>query len=326
MTPDFKVIAAGINITPQIKDRLLSLTVSDEAGFKSDQVEITLDDRDNAIELPLPGAPLAVFMGYKETFLVPMGIYTADEVVANGPPDTVTIRGKAANLGGSIKEQKTRNWDEKTLQEIVNTIAGEHKLEPKVTEAYADFFYEHLDQTDESDLNFLMRIAKEHDALATVKGQCLIVIGKGEGKTASGLPMLPLPITKSGKLSWSMTLATRGDFKSVEANWHNEETGQKEKVTEGEGSPIKKLRHTYATKEEAQRATKAKLDEIKRGNDTLSMTMPGNPLIAAEGQILALGFRIGVAGLWSITSAKHQITGSGFTTSIETEKPKSEVS
>ncbi len=79
MTPDFKVIAAGINITPQIRDRLLSLTVNDEAGLRSDQVEITLDDRDNAIELPSPGAPLAVFMGYKETFLVPMGVYTVDD-------------------------------------------------------------------------------------------------------------------------------------------------------------------------------------------------------------------------------------------------------
>jgi len=123
-----------------------------------------------------------------------------------------------------------------------------------------------------------------------------------------------------------MTLATRGDFKSVEANWHDEATGQKEKVREGEGSPIKKLRHTYTTEKEARTAAKAELDKIKRGNDTLNMTMPGNPMIAAEGQILALGFRIGVAGLWSIKSARHQITGSGFTTSIETEKPKSEAS
>ena len=36
--------------------------------------------------------------------------------------------------------------------------------------------------------------------------------------------------------------------------------------------------------------------------------------------------RAGVVGLWSITSAKHQIADGGFTTSIETEKPKSEVS
>ena len=52
MTPDFEVWAAGVNITSQVKDRLISLTVTDEAGFKSDAVEIALDDRDNAIELP----------------------------------------------------------------------------------------------------------------------------------------------------------------------------------------------------------------------------------------------------------------------------------
>ena len=227
MTPDFKVIAAGINITSQIEDRLLSLVVKDEAGFKSDTVEITLDDRDNAIELPLPGAPLIVFMGYKETFLAPMGVFTADEVVAKGPPDRVTIRGKAVNLGGSIKEQKTRNWDDKTIEDIVGTIAGEHGLEPKVAEELKPFLYEHLDQTDESDINFLTRIAKDHDAIATVKGEALLFIGKGEGKTASGILMIPRPITKSGELRWSMTLASRGNFKSVEAHWHDEESGRK---------------------------------------------------------------------------------------------------
>lgn len=324
MTPDFKIIAAGIDITALIKDRLLRLSISDEVGFKSDQVEITLDDRDNVIELPVEGALLIVFIGYKETFLMPMGIYTVDEVCAKGPPDTIIIRGKAANLGGSIKEQKTRNWDDMTIGDIVATIAGEHELEPKVSDAYRDIRYESLAQTDESDLNLLIRIGKDHDAIATVKGQSLLFIGKGEGKTASGLVMPPLPITKTGQISWSMTQASREAFKSVEANWHNEETGQKEKVTEGEGSPVKKLRHSFPTEEEARRTCKAKLDEIKRCNDTLSITMPGNPAIAAEGQILAIGFRPGVSGLWSITRARHNLNRGGFTTSIETEKPKEE--
>lgn len=322
MTPDYKVIAAGINITSQIKDRLLSLVVSDQAGIQSDTVEITLDDRDNAIELPLPGAPLIVFMGYKETFLMPMGVFTADEVLAKGPPDTITIRGKAVNLGGSIKEQKTRNWDEKTIEDIVGTIAGEHSLEPKVAEAFKSFKYDHLDQTDESDINFLTRIGKDHDAIATVKGEALLFIGKGEGKTASGIPMIPRPIRKSGKLKWSMTLASRGNFKSVEAHWHNQENGKKETVTAGDGSPVKRLRHTHSNKAEAESAAKAKLEEFKRGDDTLSITMPGDPTVAAEGQIIALGFRIGVSGLWSVTSARHEIGGGGFATSIKTEKPK----
>ena len=57
MTPDFKIMAAGANITPQIKDRLISLRISDEAGTKSDMLEVTLDDRDGRVEIPLPGAP-----------------------------------------------------------------------------------------------------------------------------------------------------------------------------------------------------------------------------------------------------------------------------
>ncbi len=322
MTPDFQVFAAGINITSQIKDRLLSLVVNDEAGFKSDTVEITLDDRDNAIELPLPGAPLVVLMGYKETFLAPMGVFTADEVVAKGPPDTITIRGKAVNLGGSIKEQKTRNWDNTSLMGLVTKIASEHGLEAKVGETLGSFIYEHLDQTDESDINFLTRIAKDHDAIATVKGETLLFIAKGEGKTASGIPMIPRPITKTGKMRWSMTLASRGNFSAVEAHWHNEATGQKEIITAGNGSPTKRLRHIHSTKEEAEKAAKAKLDEYKRGNDTLNITMPGDATLAAEGQIIAIGFRIGVAGLWSVTSARHSINNGGFTTQIKSEKPK----
>ncbi|MCL6284706.1 contractile injection system protein, VgrG/Pvc8 family [Ruegeria sp. 2012CJ41-6] len=324
MTPAFKVIAAGVNITDQISERLLSLVVTDEAGFKSDRVEITLDDRDNAVELPLPGAPLAVFMGYEETFLAPMGAFTSAEVVAKGPPDRVIIRGKAANLGGSIKAQVTRAWDNSTLSDIAATIAEAHGLKAKVSERFRDIIYGHLDQTDESDINLMTRLAKDHDAIASVKGDTLVFMGKGEGKTAGGVPMPPVPERKTGNIRWSMTLATRGNFRTVEATWHNQQTGTRDKVTAGEGAPVKRLRHAYPDQGEAQRAARAKLDELGRGNDTLSIEMVGDPLIAAEGQILATGFRVGVSGTWSIKSARHRIAGGGFTTSIEAEKPKSE--
>ena len=322
MTPDYTILAAGISITSSVKDRLLSLVITDEAGLKADRVEITLDDRDNLIELPLPGAPIVVAMGYKETFLYPMGVFIADEVRASGPPDQVVIVGKAANLGGDIKEQKSRDWHDVTLQDIVAKIAGEHELTPMVAERFKPFHYEHLDQTDESDLHFLTRLAKDHDAIATVKGQSLLFIGRGEGLSASGLPMLPRPIRKKGNLTWSMTLGTRENFKSVEAVWQNKETGTKDKVTAGEGSPVKRLRHLHSTKAEAEQAAKAALDEATRGNDTLQVAMEGDPTIAAEGQILAIGFRGGVTGLWSVKSARHEISRRGFKTTIQTEKPK----
>jgi hypothetical protein len=42
---------------------------------------------------------------------------------------------------------------------------------PYMAEALKPFNYEHLDQTDESGINFLTRIGKDHDAIATVKGK-----------------------------------------------------------------------------------------------------------------------------------------------------------
>lgn len=324
MKPDFSIVADGQDITGLIKDRLLSLSVTDEAGFKSDAVEITLDDRGGEIELPTPGANLIVSLGYSEQFLVPMGIYTSDEVTMRGLPARMTIRGKSANMGGSIKEQKTRSWDKKKLGEIVQTIAAEHGLEPQVAEAYRDFFYEHLDQTDESDINFLTRLGKEHDAIVSVKGEALLFMGKGEGKTASGAALAQRYIYRDGKTTYSATLANRENFKAVEAFWHDHQAGERKKVTEGEGSPVKRLRHSFPNESEAKRAAKAKLDEMKRGNDTFTVTMPGDPLVMAEGQIVAVGFRSGIDGTWSVKGVKHSLTSAGYRTTIRCEKPKKE--
>lgn len=321
MTPDFKVIAGGVNITPQIKDRLLGLTITDEAGTKADTVEITLDDRDGLIELPVPGARLLVFLGYRETGLVPMGLFTSDEVMVSSPPATLTIRAKAADLGGSIKDQKTRSWDKTTIGEIVGKIAGEHDLTPKVSERFRAVRIEHIDQTDESDIGFLDRLGRDHDALVSVKGGALLFMGKGEGRTVSGQPIPPRPVIESDTTTWTLTLTTREAYKSVSAIWQDTKGAKRQEVTAGSGTPVLKLRHIHKTEDEAKTAANAKLGEIARGNDTFEATFPGDPLIAAEGRILAAGFRAGVNGLWSIQSATHTLDGAGFSTAISAERP-----
>ena len=77
--------------------------------------------------------------------------------------------------------------------------------------------------------------------------------------------MIPRPITKSCELRWPMALASRGNFQAVEAHWHNEETGQNETASAGEGSPVKRLYLIHSTKAEAKNAARAKVDEFKRG-------------------------------------------------------------
>lgn len=319
MTPAYNVIAAGISITSLIRDRLISLTVSDEAGSKSDAVEIVLDNRDGKVERPMRGAPLVVSMGYAETFLMPMGLYTSDEIVLSGWPQTITLRGKAAALGGPIKEPKSRSWDDKTLGDIVRTIAGEQGLTPKIAAPLDKVKYPHLDQTDESDIHFLNRIARDHDAMATVKGGALIVMPKARGLTVSGLAMLPRPIASSAVTTYNMTEPNQVNWKSVSATWHDLKAGKRETITAGSGAPTRKLRHIFPTKDEAETAAKAALTEAQRGDKSLSLTLIGDPTIAAGGRILVTGICLGVDGLWSVKSANHTISSAGFETTIEAE-------
>lgn len=78
-------------------------------------------------------------------------------------------------------------------------------------------------------------------------------------------------------------------------------------------------RHIHKTEDEAKAAATKKLGEIARGSGTFEASFPGDPLIATKGRLLATGFRTGVSGLWSITSAIHDLGNGGFATSISAE-------
>ncbi len=134
--------------------------------------------------------------------------------------------------------------------------------------------------------------------------------------------MSPRPLCKSARTSWSATLATRERFSAVEAFWHDRKAGARKTVTAGEGAPVKRLRHCCKDEAEARRAARARPDECQRGNDTFCVTLPGDPLIAASGQIIAIGFRPGLDGLWSVKTTTHAITGRGYTTKISCEKAR----
>ncbi|MCF6432506.1 contractile injection system protein, VgrG/Pvc8 family [Leisingera sp. MMG026] len=325
MKPAFEVHMDGINITSRIKDRVLSITVNDEAGSKADTVRIELDDRDNSILEPPDGTLILVAMGYEELFPVPMGVFVLDKIEYEIAPDRMIIHGKAAHFGSTLKDQKTRNWDGKTIGEIVAEIAAEHKLEPKVAERLKVIKHEYLAQRSESDINFLSRIGKESDAIVSVKDGGLLFIGKGEGQSASGNALPQTWVFKSQLMPGSRVSKDKANaYKSVKAIWHDKKVGEKKTVTAGEGSPAYEITHPYRTEESAERAAKSKLDEQARAGHSINLALVGNPILRAEGQALVIGLRPSIPPLWSITGVTHRLGGGGYTTRIRGELPKSE--
>jgi len=80
MTPMFRIVADGSDITRLINDRLLLLRTSEKPGMESDEFELRIDDRDSAVTLPPRGASIEIYLGYAGATLAREGRYIVDEV------------------------------------------------------------------------------------------------------------------------------------------------------------------------------------------------------------------------------------------------------
>ncbi len=322
MTPKFRILAEGHDITAFIGDRRLDLRVTDEAGFSSDSVELTIDNRDNKVALPRTGAELEIFIGYEESGLSRMGLYTVDEISLSGPPDKLTLTGKAANMCASLKARKTRSWDQVTIGNLVGQIAPEHGYVAKVSPTLASVTLAHVDQTEESDLHLLTRLAKEHDAVAKPAGGNYLFVPKGEAKTATGKNMPAVSLVKTDMHRWNVTIADRGKYQSVTAYWHDTASAKRQAVSVGSGDPVCTLPGTYPDADAARKAAQGKKDALERGVSKLELTTDGNPYLAAEAKLNISGVMQGVNGEWVITRAVHTLDANGYRCTISADTPK----
>lgn len=304
------------------------MTVTDEAGIASDEISIDLDNADFAIAAPRKGATLQCWLGYEDTGLIDKGLFVVDEIEVSGPPHTLIIKGKAADMRKQLKEQKTRGWDSITINDLVKTIAREHGLIPVVGSGLGSVAIPNLAQTNESDMNLLTRVAKTHDAVSKPVSGRLIFVPKGEAKSATGKAMPSISLGPNDFGNYRATQAERGKYGAVVAQWHNPATGQPESIKVGQGEgPTHTLRHKYPDAGQAQRAATAKMDALERGVGTFSGdVVPGSPGIGAEGKLIVSGLGDIASGEWVITRAVHRLTkGGGLTTSVEAETPKDAV-
>ena len=322
------MISSGNDITAQISDRLLSIRVQDEAGQKSDTVEITLDDRGQDLPLPTEQTELKVHLGYSHDGNTPqeMGAYVVDEVEFSHPPATVRVRGKAMEFSPTFKQPKTRSWHERTIGQIVAQIAGEHGLTPQVHASYLNRMIEHIDQTEESDAHFLTRLARLHGATCKPAEGMLVFIPQGAGVSVQGQQLPAANLAREEVGSYRATVKDRGRYSSVQAKYLDRETGTERTVQApvpgaplavfGEQPSIYQDRRLYPNRDEALQAAQAMGVQLTSGVVTIDLTCAGRPDIFAERPITLSGFRDPLNATWVIQSVTHEYSGKGYSTKI----------
>ena len=321
MKPVYRIVVDGEDRTGVFADRLLNLVITDEDGTKADRLELELDDRDGKLKFPDTDAKIEVSLGFKGQQLAFMGVYAVDGVSGGGPVQTMRITATAADLKGEIRAPKTRGWEGKSLKDIVSTIAGESGLKPVVGESVAGKVWDYLAQTAESNLHFLSRIAAQLDATAKPAGGALVVQARGEGKTAAGDTLTPPEIPRHRFSNWSWSYEGRAVYRAAEAEWTDTGTGVTHKIKVGDGTPLKKIRHPYATEAEASRAAQAAVSGADRAAMTLDATLSGfEPRLLGGASVKVAGLRPELVGEWHLESVSHQLDAGGLVTSFRGKK------
>ncbi len=326
MQPAAEVWIAGHNVSGYImnalgKGRLGSITVTDRSGGESDTVDMSLV-RDNSIPIPPEGSPISVSLGYI-TAILPMGDFVSDEPETRGDGSgghLMEISGSAADFTGPFKEERTESYDNKTVREIVSTVAGRQGRAPVVGQKVGAIKIPHIDQTQESDMHFLNRLADDLHATFKPMKDRLIFVDRGTTRSASGKLLFPIQPSGPAILDYHWRGARRGDVKSVKAYWHDQDEATRKEVTAGSGEPVKTLKRTYPTEAEAQRAAEAALKDGEASIEKASVMLIGNPAIRAEGRLVLPPVQPELAGAWTIQEAAHEISDSGYQTGAELER------
>ncbi|SDE41996.1 phage late control D family protein [Paraburkholderia lycopersici] len=322
-TPEYKITLDGKDLTSKIAPRLVSLSVSESRGDDADMLDIVLDDEKGDLAIPSRGQLLQVSFGWSDTGLFDKGTFTVDEVEHSGAPDILTIRARSASMTKDMGERREKSWHGQTIGAIVRTIAGRHGLKPAIADALAKIAIAHIDQTHESDMSFLTRLAKRYDAVMNVKQSNLLFMPIGHGTSLSGKTLDSLDIKRTSGDQHRYHISEREKYAGVRAHYHG--TGRKKResvVIGGENNhSIKVLPETYATEADARAAATAEYKRTQRSQATLSYTLAlGRPDLYPEIPVYVSGFKPEIDALpWLAKKVTHTIADGGYTTQLELE-------
>lgn len=320
--PAFRLAVDGLDIAQLISPRLMSLELTDNRGVEADQLSITLSDHDGLLTIPPKGAVLRLWLGWSDTGLVDKGTYTVDETEHSGAPDVLSIRARSADLRKGLKTKRERSWSNTTLGDVLGDIAIGNGLTATIAGALDGLPILQLDQANESDANLISRLGEEFDAVASVKAGCLLCLPAGGGKTASGLDLPHITLTREDGDQHRYLQADRDSYDGVRAYYYDVNSANKQEAIAGGGDNLKDLRHTYSDQQSALRAARAEFRRLQRGSATLSYTLAmGRPDLIPELTYTLQGVKAEIDEIiWYGGNVQHSLSADGgYTVSLELE-------
>jgi phage protein D len=310
----------SVDLAPYVE----SVEFTDNASGEADSFSLSLEDRGRRWQgdwFPEKGARIEAALlarNWREDnrdIEFPCGAMEIDEIELGGPPDKISIKALSVYCSGSIKEARSQGWENVTLKQVAEEIAGRHGLELLYDAEYNPNF-DRKDQNEEADSAFLLNLCNDAGLCLKFSDGRLIIYDEAEYEQKE--PAFVLEKGKADILSYGFKSKTSEVYKAARVSYRQGK--KKATFTGGAEAPdadgtgrVLKINKKVASPAEADRLAQKKLREKNRGQNTASFTIAWRPDAAASSMVEIKGFGV-FDGRYMLDKAQHTVRGSGGST------------
>ncbi len=326
----------GTDITNEIRPYLLNFVYTDDEDDLADDMKIEVQDRDKvwlekwlrlAVEAAAGGklSMSAVIKpeNWEKDEKLKTGAFELDSVDASGPPAVVTISGASLAFSKDLRQtKKSKAWKNYTLTGIAAEIAAGSGM-ACVYEAGTNPSYDRVEQTRQSDIEFLRKLCQ--DAGISIKATDGKLVLYDQTEYEAKAPVLTIEEgAKGGYIKYKLHSGSADtQYAKCRVRYMDPNTGKCIEGTaeDGDVSGDQRLEITarVGSAGEAEALAKKHLRLHNKLAKTATFTLPGDVGLVAGVTVQLKGWG-GWDGKYIITRATHTVGGGGYTTQIRIRK------
>jgi phage protein D len=334
-TPIYRVMKDGNDITGRFNDRTTQIKVDLQAGNgNDDQCTIVVDDRDWRIARPLTGDVLSIWLGYAEVGLSYMGTFEIDDVTFLGPPRSIKLLGKSTGSSNIQKAPAIREFDNKSVGDILGQMAGQTGLGVSISGDLAGIKIPFKNQ-GVSNLHMIHELERLTGAVAKVVDGKLMFIKRDGAETASGVALPTLVLHPEHFGTWQVRYTSKPGYGQVKAAWFDKDEMQRkwvgQAISAGDGGVglankfggAFNIGQLFNSEAEAKAAAGSQAENFKRAEVQAQFDLAkGDPWIRDQQTLIVTGMRDGINGSYVIDKVTHSyIKSTGIKSQMECKAP-----
>jgi phage protein D len=321
-SPQWILSYLGVNITADVSQMVLAIRYVDRLDGASGELEVELEDSAKQWQgpwYPTLGDVVSLQIGYRGEALLDCGEFQIDELELDGPPDVMKLRCLAAYITPPMRTANTVAYENIGIVEIAGLIAAKYGLTMVTasSESESDVVFARVTQRRQTDLEFLKRLAREHNFDFTVRAGQLIFYSRPVLESAPAVTT----IMRSDTVRFSFRNRARRIYDGAEFSYFDPDTKQliTQSVSADPPAPTGDTLKIVARCENAQQAL-VKAEALLHLHNMVfvdaSLEGPGNAVLVAGNNAQLSGWGA-LDGTYLIETAQHRLArATGYSTSI----------